>query len=340
MNQQIASTLLLGILCGSPALGSTDTELSLSDLMDIKVESVSKRSEPLIAAPSAVYVITSEDLKKYGITRLQDALKLVPGVVSLDVNYASSSEFGLREDVSEMPTKIAFQLDGVPLQNLAHGSLLLKGMNLPIDEIDRIEVIRGNGGTVYGANSVLGVISIYTKHPSNGQGLAVSGGGGGPGHADGALRYGSTLPLGQSTHWMLYGGMDYNKGYDLDGSRFSGATVAAPTPTGSVTIENKFTSDQTDKPVNWNAMLSTETKWSPTLKTALRLYASGMEDNTYTKKAYPYLTYTQAMAKVLPSVLPKYVTTPTDLPAAEQLLASGNTKTRSPRTSSIPPMLG
>ncbi len=326
--------LLMIVLGGAPlALGETstltpETELSLSDLMDIKVESVSKRRESLISAPSAVYVITSEDLRRYGVKRLQDALRLVPGVVQVDKNY-SESEFNIREDLVEVPTTVSFQLDGVPIQNPLFGAVYFRGLDLPIEEIDRIEVIRGNGGTVYGANSVTGVVSIYTKHPANSQGFAAAVGGGGPEHANGLLRYGSTLPLGEKTSWSLLGGMSYNTDYDANGNLFRGDSVNAPTPTGAERVANSFTSDKTDKPIDWNAMLQFQTDWTKDLKTSLRFYARGMEDHAYARKAYPYPTLAQAQGKVagtvIPTVLSKWITNnQTDLALATGYVVVGN----------------
>jgi outer membrane receptor for ferrienterochelin and colicin len=323
--QKFTAAVATGLCLGqfSPTKAE-EVEMSLADLMDIKVESISKRSESLISAPSAVYVISSEDIRNYGIHRIQDALRLVPGVVQVDKGY-QSSEFNIREDLVEVPTTVAFLLDGVPIQNPVFGSVFFRGLDLPMEEIDRIEVIRGNGGTVYGANSVTGVVSIYTKKPINAQGFAAAVAGGYPGSAKGTLRYGGHMNLGKTSDWYVTGGMGYDKGYDQNGN-FEGSTLSVPGPNNTtVQIKNKFTSDETDKAILWNGMVSWQTQWNDLLKTSVRFWGHGMEEKVYARKAYPFLTYNQASAAVIAKVLSKYITTASDIPTAANYLATSNT---------------
>lgn len=308
----------------SAALAHSEVELSLADLMNLKIESVSKRSESLLSAPTAVYVVTADDLRKFGVTRLVDALQMVPGVVSTDKNYFSP-DFIIREDRVPVPTTVTFLIDGVPLQNPLFGAVFFRGLELPIDQIDRIEVIRGNGGTIYGANAVTGVVSIFTKKPRDVQGWLVHGNVGLPGHGSATVRYGGTL--GARTAVSAYGSAGYSRGYDADGDTYRGDSVwaqgfnRARTADSTYRIANKFTDEAVGRPVLWNGMLAFQTDWSDDLSTMLRFWGRGMEDRAYVRKSYPWLTLQQAQAQAVPQVMSRFVTNPADLPEAIRLLA-------------------
>ncbi len=145
------------------------SELSLESLMDIDVTSVSKKKEKLQEAPAAIEVLTQEDLQKSGVRSLPEALRLVPGVEvqQLDRNRWAVSIRGFNGAFTD---KLLVLLDGRTLYTPLFGGTFWNQQIVPIENIDRIEVIRGPGATLWGANAVNGVINIITKSARDTQG--------------------------------------------------------------------------------------------------------------------------------------------------------------------------
>ncbi|GGY83263.1 TonB-dependent receptor [Cellvibrio zantedeschiae] len=138
-------------------------DLTLEQLLDTKVLSVSKKVETVAAAPAAVYVVTNEDILRAGVTSIPDALRMVPGV---DVARSDSNSWAIsiRGFNSTLTNKLLVLIDGRSIYNPVFGGVLWEAQNLVLADIDRIEVVRGPGGTLWGANAVNGVINIITKH--------------------------------------------------------------------------------------------------------------------------------------------------------------------------------
>ncbi|WP_189420095.1 TonB-dependent receptor plug domain-containing protein [Cellvibrio zantedeschiae] len=159
---------LLASSCGLvwPAYGLESNnyfDLTLEQLLDTKVLSVSKKVETVAAAPAAVYVVTNEDILRAGVTSIPDALRMVPGV---DVARSDSNSWAIsiRGFNSTLTNKLLVLIDGRSIYNPVFGGVLWEAQNLVLADIDRIEVVRGPGGTLWGANAVNGVINIITKH--------------------------------------------------------------------------------------------------------------------------------------------------------------------------------
>ncbi len=135
----------------------------------IKVVTASKKLQDIEDAPVPLYVITAEDLRLYGATNVGEALRMVPGIdVSQggDQNY----EVGLRGLVGRQYNtynKVLWLINGRSVYNDALGGARLQSFNLAIDDIERIEVVRGPGSALYGANAFFGVINIITKMPAD-----------------------------------------------------------------------------------------------------------------------------------------------------------------------------
>jgi outer membrane receptor for ferrienterochelin and colicin len=169
------------LLCPSPAARAQQqaadlTERSLEDLMNVEVTSVSKKPEKLSRTASAVFVITQEDIRRSGATDIPDLLRMVPGidVAQIDANAWAVSARGLNGRFSN---ELLVLVDGRSLYTSSFGGVFWDVVDLPIEDIERIEVIRGPGGSSWGANAVNGVINIITKNTSDTLGgLAVSGG--------------------------------------------------------------------------------------------------------------------------------------------------------------------
>lgn len=150
--------------------------MSIEDLMEIRVKSVSKKEQRLSRAASAVFVITAEDIRRSGATNIPDLLRMVPG---LDVAQVNSSTWAIssRGFNDEAANKLLVLIDGRTVYSPLFGGVFWDVQQIPLEIIERIEVIRGPGAAVWGANAVNGVINIITKKASDTQGGLISGGG-------------------------------------------------------------------------------------------------------------------------------------------------------------------
>src|SRR5277367_6065983 len=151
------SVLLLSV--GTSAQQQDLTQLSLADLMNVEVTSVSKKEQKLSRTAAAIFVITSEDIARSGATNVPDLLRMVPGVdvAQIDANTWAISARGLNGRFSN---ELLVLMDGRNLYTPTFGGVLWDGIDIPLEDIERIEVIRGPGGTIWGANAVNGVINI------------------------------------------------------------------------------------------------------------------------------------------------------------------------------------
>jgi iron complex outermembrane receptor protein len=173
--------------------GTVDlTQASLEDLMNIEVTSVSKKEQPLAKAGAAVFVITQEDIHRSGATNIPDVLRLAPGVdvAQIDANRWAISIRGFNAIYGN---KVLVLIDGRSVYLDSFSGVFWDQQDVLLEDIDRIEVIRGPGGTVWGANAVNGVINIITKDSRKTHGGLVSAGGGSPTAADGLAQYGGTI---------------------------------------------------------------------------------------------------------------------------------------------------
>jgi len=165
-------------------------DLSLEDLMNIEVTSVSRKAELQTNAPSAIYVLTGEDIKKSGALTIPDALRIVPGlqVAQIDANKWAITSRGFAGNFSN---KLLVMIDGRTVYTPMFSGVYWDVQDVPLEDIARIEVIRGPGATMWGANAVNGVISIVTKNSAETNGTHVSFGAGSGQRQSGLVRYGS-----------------------------------------------------------------------------------------------------------------------------------------------------
>jgi iron complex outermembrane receptor protein len=150
-------------------------ELDLEQLanVDIKVTSASKKSERLNTAPAAIYVITGEEIRRGGFSNIPEALRTVPGLYVAQED-SHSWIVAARGFSYAFNNKMLVLLDGRLLYQPLFGGVYWDTIDPPLDEIDRIEVIRGPGGTLWGANAVNGVINIISKKATDSQGWSVN----------------------------------------------------------------------------------------------------------------------------------------------------------------------
>jgi iron complex outermembrane receptor protein len=177
------------------------TGLSLEDLMGVKVTSVSKKEQSLSDSAAAVFVITNEDLRRSGVTSIPDALRMVPG---LSVARISSSKWAVnsRGTANRFGGKLLVLIDGRSVYTPSFSGVYWEVQNVMLEDVERIEVIRGPGATLWGANAVNGVINIITRHAEDTQGGLVSVGGGINETAFASTRYGTSL--GDNTYARIY----------------------------------------------------------------------------------------------------------------------------------------
>ena len=151
-----------------PAAKPAD-ELSLEDLVNIKVTSVTKKETSLEDSPAAVTVVTQDDIRRFGITSIPEALRLVPG---MDVAQVNSHEWAVsvRGFNGEFANKLLVLVDGRSIYTTAFGGVVWGMQEVVMEDLDRIEVIRGPGGSLWGANAMNGVINIITKSAKETQG--------------------------------------------------------------------------------------------------------------------------------------------------------------------------
>lgn len=181
MPQLIILLLLLGAL-GNAQQTDPGTEgrlkgLSLEQLGNIEVTTTSKGPVKLSQTAAAVYVITQEDIRRSGVTTLPQALQLAPGV---DVAQIDSVKWavGIRGFQSRLSRDILVLIDGRSVYSPLFHGVYWEVQDTLLEDIDRIEVIRGPGGTIWGANAVNGVINIITRNAKDTKGTLVSAGGG------------------------------------------------------------------------------------------------------------------------------------------------------------------
>jgi iron complex outermembrane recepter protein len=165
--------------------------LTLEQLGNVEVTTQSKEPTEIWNTPAAVYVLTADDIRRSGVTSVPDALRLVPGVNVFRVNGSRNWAVGIRGLADQFSRYVLVLIDGRSVYTPLFGGVLWTINNVMLEDIDRIEVIRGPGGTIWGADAVNGVINIITKHSEDTKGALVSTGGGNVDENTDDLRYGS-----------------------------------------------------------------------------------------------------------------------------------------------------
>jgi len=174
--------------------------LSIEELSDIKVSSVSKRDEPLSGAAAAIYVITHDDIVRSGAVSLPEMLRLAP---NLQVAQITASRYAIsaRGFNGSAADKLLVLVDGRSVYTPFSSTVNWNLQEVPGETIDRIEVISGPAGTLWGANAVNGVINIITRASGETQGLVLSGAAGNR-ERRGTIQYGGKLA--DNVHYRAY----------------------------------------------------------------------------------------------------------------------------------------
>ena len=194
-------------------------KLSIEQLMNLQVTSVSKRPERLAQSASAIQVITHEDIRRSGASSLPEVLRLA---TNLQVAQVDSRQWAIsaRGFNSTTANKLLVLIDGRTVYTPLFSGVFWDAQEVPLADIDRIEVISGPGATLWGANAVNGVIDVITRDAKNTQGLLLSGGGGTEQRGFGTVRYGGAA--GSAVRSRIYG-----RGFSRDATALPSGQDAA-----------------------------------------------------------------------------------------------------------------
>lgn len=154
------------------ASGEDLSVLSLDELLDLDVVSVAKVPEKITKTPAAIYIVTQEDIRRSGANTIPDVLRMVPGmhVYQIDANKWAVSARGY---ASRYANKMLVMVDGRTVYSPLFSGVFWDSQDLMLGDIERIEVIRGPGGTLWGANAVNGIINIMSKDSADSQGVLI-----------------------------------------------------------------------------------------------------------------------------------------------------------------------
>jgi iron complex outermembrane recepter protein len=148
--------------------------LSIDELANLQITSVTRQPQPLSQAAAAVYVITNDDIRRSGATSVAEALRLAP---NLQVARVSSSGYAISargfNHNTATANKLQVMIDGRVVYTPLYSGVFWDEQDVPLADIDRIEVISGPGGAVWGSNAVDGVINIITRNSRDTQGALV-----------------------------------------------------------------------------------------------------------------------------------------------------------------------
>lgn len=204
----IFAMLLLGGFPGiaqaadDPDFADSLIGLSLEELLDVQVAIVSKKPTSISTTPAAVTVISAEDIRRSGARTLPEILRQAPGVQAAqqNANYWGVSIRGFNDSFAN---KLLVMMDGRSLYTPLFSGTFWDVQDTLLEDIERIEIVRGPGSTVWGANAVNGVVNIITKSAKDTQGTLAVVGGGAERHADIGLRHG--LKVGDDLFLRFYG---------------------------------------------------------------------------------------------------------------------------------------
>src|SRR5438309_7597402 len=178
------------------------TQMSLEDLGNIEVTTASKEPVKASLTPAAIYVITQEDIRRSGATSIPEILRLAPGVAVARVD-SNTWSIGVRGFGSSLSRSVLVLIDGRSVYTPLFAGVWWQVQDMLLEDVERIEVIRGPGGTIWGANAVNAVINIITKNARDTHGVLASTGGGNLDQGFAHFRYGAGND--KSFNYRIYG---------------------------------------------------------------------------------------------------------------------------------------
>src|SRR5436190_18471486 len=197
MKSLIRLLVLATVMAGPEALAQAPAKpappdlvhASIEELMNLEITSASRKEQRAQDVPAAVYVLTADEIHRSGIQTLPELLRLIPGVQVSRMN-ASRWAVSIRGFNELYANKLLVLVDGRSIYNRLFSGVLWDAEDIPVEDIDRIEVVRGPGGATWGVNAVNGVINIVTKTANETQGALVRAGKGTFDGTHGSARYG------------------------------------------------------------------------------------------------------------------------------------------------------
>ena len=202
---RLPAAIAMALVCAqqgaqAQTLAASLVDLSLEQLSNIQVTSVSKRQQRLADVAGAVYVISQEDIRRSGATSLPEALRLAP---NLHVARADANQYAIasRGQNSVLANKMLVLIDGRTVYSPLFSGVFWEAQDVMLEDVERIEVLSGSGGTLHGSNAVNGVINIITRSADTTQGALFSVGSGNR-ESVASVRWGATTAAG--TAYRLY----------------------------------------------------------------------------------------------------------------------------------------
>jgi iron complex outermembrane receptor protein len=198
----MVSTLLLWAACGvMPVLtaGQGNSQelrtMTLDELMKLEVTTVMRVPQAKLLSPPSVFVLTEDDIMRSGATTLAELLRLVPGVHVAQID-GNKWAVGIRGFTDRLARAMLVLIDGRAVYDPLFAGTYWEALDFPLEDIDRIEVVRGPGGALWGANAVTGVVNVIRKSAAESKGVGVSIASGTADPAVVGLRYGGTTGSG------------------------------------------------------------------------------------------------------------------------------------------------
>ena len=217
LSSPVLPALYIAICLPAVSLASEDDVKSLFSIKDVEVVSVSKNPEKAFDAASAIFVLSNEDIKRSGATTIPDALRMVPGleVAQIDSSHWAITSRGFNRQYAN---KLLVMIDGRTVYTPLFSGTYWNTQDVMLEDVSRIEVIRGPGATLWGANAVNGIINIITKDARLTQGKLVSGMYGNQEKGTVSTRYGGKTE--NDIYYRVYGKFDdHGPSYKLSGQK-------------------------------------------------------------------------------------------------------------------------
>ena len=220
--------------------------LNLQELMDVRVTSVSREESTIGRSAAAVFVITPEMIRRSGATSFPELLRMVPGI---NVSKIDSSKWsvGSRGFADRFVGKLLVQIDGRTVYTPVNGGVYWDTFDYPLQDVERIEVIRGPGASIWGANAVNGIINVITKPAKDTQGGLLSGGAGTEESGMMTARWGGQI--GKTIQYRVFGKwFERDNGFNAKGDarddwrqgRFGFRMDWQPQPEDSIMLEGEY----------------------------------------------------------------------------------------------------